>query len=232
MLIDEVLAHKGFSELVRRMPSLESLRTAHAFVMTEDAENAANHLLKTSKTSRSIVDQFRLPYPVCWVEEAVVGGKVGVYLDGRFESPAGLVFLACIGRHHEDQKIGSMGVQAVGVFNPETLQFLDEEGGRSFAISCSPTEEMRRLASNAEHLLINAAVMAMSAIAIVNSPAVSSTELSDLTKLNRQRTKRGKPALVDYHTVHIRPAVARQLRVVSESGDEEEGCRLHWRRGH
>ena len=225
MLIDEVLAHEAFPKLLHRFHALEALRTAHAFVMTEDAQRAAAHLIATSKTATPITDQFRLPYPVCWVEGTVENGKVGFYLDGRFDPPPRAMLLICISRRQNE-----MGIKAMGAFEPDTLRF--SEGGRTIAISCSPIDEMHNAGINAREVLNSAIINAMSAIAIINSPAVSSTESSDLVRLNRQRAKRGKPPLLDHHIVHIRPAVARQLRTEMAADDEAEGRRLHWRRGH
>ena len=225
MLIDEVLAHKGLSGALEKIPMLSGLRTAHAFVLTGEAQDAASHLMKTASSPATISDQFRLPYPQTWVEASVDAARLGFYLDGRCQPPERLVSIVCFVRDG-----GTLGVKCAGMFDPGTLSFVKEGHGRMFAVRCQPLQAMIEKSLSAWDATVGAVVTAMSAVAIINSKGVSATEASDLAALNRKRQRNGKPPLTEYHTVRIRDEVLRQIR--PEGSQPEEGVRLHWRRGH
>jgi hypothetical protein len=225
MLIDDVLAHRSFGATLDKFPMLSDLRAAHAFVLAADAQEAASHLMKSAATPATITGQFRLPYPMVWIEAAIDGAKIGFYLDGRNND--GLMFCLCFVRAP-----GQFGIKSAGMFEPDTIGFIDGGKMREFTLRCQPMQAMLDKSPDAHGALISAVITVMSAVAIINSPAVSAIDPADIIKLNRQRTRRGKQPLVDYHTVHIRPEVARQIRAATSNGQECDGVRLHWRRGH
>jgi hypothetical protein len=226
MLIDDVLSHRGFDRARAEFPMLSSLRSAQVFVLTEDAVHAASHLMATAASPTTVSSLFRLPYPVVWLEAAVNGAKVGIFLDGGGSAVENLHFAAGFVRADT-----GVGIKAAGIFEPGTLEFSFGNAARQYSIRCQPLQAMLDKSPRAHDMLVSTVATAMSAVAIINSRAVSYTDPSDLAQLNAARSRRGRPPLIDFHTVRIRDELARTLRQTTSSA-EPDGVRLHWRRGH
>ncbi len=87
-----------------------------------------------------------------------------------------------------------------------------------------------RDASGAEELAIKATILVASSISALMSKSTQVSYIEAPHRLNRQRTKHGRTALPEYHTVKI--GLPYSEAQASAEGEKRAAMSTHWRRGH
>jgi hypothetical protein len=216
-----------------------ALSTAERFVLSDGASAIVCDLARDSRGVVSSNGRVLLPSDRTWIEMVDdAGGQLGVLIDMLDQERGRGVLVRPLSK---DRAVFPL-------LTPFTVR--RRETGMSF--ECWPAgpktaEVCRQLPAGFEQVAERFGAFmdpgsaasqqdrlgrcAVAALALINTPRVSEAVTQDLSKLNRARTKLGRPELLTYSTVVIRPGLAStRPPATGETGDA--GRALHKVRAH
>lgn len=227
-------------EVYAQLESLDERRLlaeTHKFVLTDDFQEVAGQISRTSEDCMALKHLFRLPHDKTWLEFTHESGfrfgviiqnvtgtlreicqkavKTGTY-DGTYDDA--LYFTRTIA--HTAMTMSWLAF-------PQTFELTaDGKFNMRMAAFENLSEEHRTLA-------FDESILYCIYLATLNSRNLIEAESSDLERLNRRREKSNKPPLFEYKTLRIKRDIRRMMREAKAADIEEGiGVRAHWRRGH
>lgn len=217
---------------------LVSMFSAERFALSDQASAIVCDLARDTRGVGTSNGCILLPSDRTWIEMVdAEGGQLGILIDMVDQERGGGVFVRPLSKDR-------------AVF-PLMTPFTVMRRKAGLSLECWPAgprtaEVCRRLPAGFEQVaerfgafmdpdsapaqLERLGRCAVAALSLINTPRVSEAVPQDLSKLNRARLKRGRPELLTYSTVVIRPGLAlTRPPAVAGTG---QGRALHKVRAH